>query len=156
MPMSRFSIYTVVVGLLVALLVMCGAANAHDRHRPQNARVHFLATGMLLRGSWGFNQDVYLAELIGKKDSGRQLVRIVDEYSPDAPPLSREVLADEQGTGLRVQRDESCDIVFGAMHMRAAPGDPMAILPERLEYKPKLLGELDQQATLPCFRIWRK
>jgi hypothetical protein len=154
--MSRLSVKVMSVGLLVVLQMLSPAANALNRHRAQKAKVHFLADGALLRGSWGFNQDIYLAELIGKKEPGRQLVRIVDEYSPDAPPLSHEVLVDEQGTGFRVQRDESCDVAYGTMHMRAAPGDPMAMLPGRLSYEPKLDQIPSVDAALPCYRIVRK
>lgn len=127
-----------------------------NRHRAQKAKVHFLADGALLRGSWGFNQDIYLAELIGKKESGRQLGRIMDEYSPDALPLSREVLVAGQGVVLRIRRDESCDIAYGVMRMRSAPGDPMAILPGRLSYEPKLDQVPSLDAALPCYRIVRR
>jgi hypothetical protein len=154
--MSRFSVKAVGISLLAALQMMSPATNAHARHRPQKAKVHFLAAGALLRGSWGFNQDIYLAELIGKKEPGRQLVRIMDEYSPDAPPLSHEVLVDEQGTGLHIRRDESCDIAYGAMHLRAAPGDPMAMLPGRLSYELKFDQSPSADAALPCYRIVRR
>ncbi|MDR3725131.1 MAG: hypothetical protein P4K83_11675 [Terracidiphilus sp.] len=146
---------TMSIGLLIALLMANVASNAYDRHRPRKVKVHFLADSTLVRGSWGFNQDIYLAELIEKKDSGRRLVRIVDEYSPDAPPLSHEVLVDEQGTGLRVRRDESCDLAYGAMHMRAAPGDSMAILPIKMQYQPQFRQAPEQSELLPCFRIAR-
>jgi hypothetical protein len=143
------------VGLLITVLMVCAAANAHDRHRPRKAKVHFLAAGMLLRGTWGFNQDSYLAEIVVKRDHSRQLVRILDEYSPLMPALPREALVADGGAALRIRRDESCDVAFGGIHLRAAPGDRMATLAIPLVYQPQLGEPVRADTLVPCYRIAR-
>lgn len=144
------------MALLVALAMSGASASlAHARNRPQKVTVHSLATGTLLRGSWGLNQDIYLAEILLKNDASARLVRIVDEYSEFAPPLSRQTLIAAEGTMLRIRRDETCDVTYAGMHLRAAPGDPIALLNEPLFYQPHLLNTPDPEELLPCYRVVR-
>jgi len=144
------------VVLLFALAMSCAKPSlAHLHSETQKLRIHFLATGTLLHGTWGLNQDIYLAELISKTGGSDQLIRIVDEYPQFAPPLPRPALIADNGTVLRIKRDDSCNVSYGSMHLRTAPGEPMAILYEHLVYQPPLRRTPELQELLPCYRIVR-
>jgi hypothetical protein len=84
------------------------------------------------------------------------LIRLVDTYPNEWPPLSREVLKSDAGTVLPVKRDAECDRPFGEMLLRTAPGDPMAILQERLGYRPPLDWTPAPGTVLPCYRVLRR
>lgn len=140
--------------MITLMLVATPGAWAH-RHG-QKARVYFLATGTLVRGSWGQNQDTYLAQLFLPKQKAAVLVRVVDTYPSPWPPLSRDVLLSDNATMLSVTRDSSCDRSFGEMVLRTAPGDPLAILPERLGYQPRLDPMPTPGSILPCYRVLRQ
>lgn len=122
----------------------------------QKAKVHFLATSTFIRGTWGWNKDIYLAQILLPKENEATLVRLVDAYPNEFPPLSREVQISQSGTFLRVERDSECDLPFGQMLLRTAPGDPMAILPTRLDYRPQLPKTPAPNDVLPCYRTLRK
>lgn len=115
-----------------------------------------MATGTLVRGTWGQNEDTYLAELSLSHDTESVLVRLIDTYPNEAPPLSREALMSPSGTVLRVSRDPQCDSLYGEMLLRTAPGDPMAILLERLEYQPQLSWTPQPSTNVPCYRTVRR
>lgn len=53
----------------------------HKHHSDTKERVRFLANGMAIHGTWGMNLDTYFAELVPKKGSSVQYVRVLDEYS---------------------------------------------------------------------------
>jgi hypothetical protein len=144
------------ITLVMILTVSAASVSATQAKKTKKARVHFLATGTEIRGTWGFNQDTYFAELAFVKDGPLQFVRIVDEYSQLAPPLSRESLTSVSGIPLRLRRDGGCDIRYSDLHLRTAPGDPMAILPVTLHYLPRLAKAPDAGEVLPCYRIVRK
>ncbi len=84
-----------------------------------------------------------------------QLVRLIDEYPNLFPPIPAEILRSQSGTVLRVKRDPQCDRAFGEILLRTAPGDPMAILPERLSYQPVLDWTPASGTILPCYRVLR-
>lgn len=139
--------------LTSALFAMPAAAWPH-RHG-QKMRVRFLATSTLLRGTWGWNEDTYLAEILLPKQDETVLVRLVDAYSSNWPPLSHKVITSE-GSLLAVRRDAQCDRPFGQILLRTAPGDPLAILPERLGYLPPPDRTPTPETTLPCYRVLRR
>jgi hypothetical protein len=145
----------VVVFVCIALTASSHAGKAEKNH-PQKAVVHFLATGMLLRGTWGWNEDTYLAELVPKSGGMCQLARILDEYPSFVPPLTRATLIAKHGTVLRIRRDTSCDIAYTALHLRTAPGDPLAVVPISLNYQPQIDTATGVGEILPCYRIMRK
>jgi hypothetical protein len=152
--LTWISRYFVAAVIFAALLSGTATAKAH-RSRSIKARTHFLATGACIRGTWGLNQDIYLAEITLKKEREVQLVRLIDEYTPFAQPLSVTALTAAAGTVLRVRRDEQCNIPYRQMHLRTAPGDPMAILQERLSYRPQLQTTPGQDDLLPRYRTVR-
>jgi len=119
-------------------------------------RVRFLATSTLIRGTFGQNEDTYLAQIVLPRENEAVLARLVDAYPNEAPPLSYNVLLSDSGTLLRVRREAKCDRPFGEMLMRTAPGDPMAILPERLGYKPRMEQAPNPTVVLPCYRVLRR
>lgn len=141
--------------LLIAALNTSTAGAWLHRHGPKT-RVRFLATSTLVRGTWGENEDTYLAQLLLPKQNEAVLVRLVDAYPNEWPPLSREVLTSDAGAVLPVRRDSDCDRPFGQILLRAAPGDPMAILPERLGYRPQLDKTPAAATILPCYRVLRR
>ena len=143
------------LALFISIMSASPTASARGHNRAQKSRVHFLATATLLRVTWGMNQDIYLAELVSKKADSSKLVRIVDEYPEFTSPLSHDVLTDQAGDVLRLLRDDSCDIVYAGMHLRTAPGDPMALLHERLGYQLNLQKTPDPDELLSCYRIVR-
>jgi hypothetical protein len=140
--------------LAIAVMITASAGAWSHRHE-QKARVRFLATSTLIRGTWGLNQDTFLAQLLLPKQNEMVLVRLVDAYPSDWPPLSRAVLQSGNGTILHVQRDQECDRPFRETLLRTAPGDPMAILPERLGYQPQLDRTPEPGTILPCCRTIR-
>jgi hypothetical protein len=83
-------------------------------------------------------------------------VRLIDEYLNLFPPIPAEVLRSQSGTVLRVTRDPQCDRPFGEILLRTAPGDLMAILPERLGYQPALDRTPASGTVLPCYRVLRR
>jgi hypothetical protein len=145
-------IASVVAGIVIAVSI----ADAKPHKRIEKAQVRFLASSTLVRGTWGMNEDTYLAELRLRQDSEEILVRLIDEYPNEAPPLSETALTSESGTILRVQRDSRCDSGYGQMLLRAAPGDLMAILPLKLEYQPLLPERIEQNSVLRCYRTIRR
>lgn len=128
---------------------------ARQRVRPAKVRVRFLATSTFVRGVGGTNEDIYLAELLGA-DGEPTLIRLIDEYSNLINPLDRASVTSQSGTILPVIRDPNCDLAYGQMILRTAPGDPLAILPERLGYEPQLDNTPKPDAPLPCYRTARR
>lgn len=118
--------------------------------------MRFLATSTVVRGTWGYNQDIFLAELQPARNGELQLVRLIDEYPNFYPPLAAEVLKSKSGTVLKVRRDAQCDLPFGQVQLRTAPGDPMAILHERLGYQPRMDRTPEARTPLPCYRTVRQ
>ena len=151
---TGFHVRLMTVSLLI--VVTCSTASAWTHKMGQKARVKFLATSTLIRGTFGPNEDTYLAELSLNKDSEHVLIRLIDAYPNEAPPLSREDLTAPSGITLRVRRDFECDRPYEQMITRTAPGDPMAILPVRLEFQPQLERAPSSNARLPCYRIARR
>lgn len=131
-------------------------AGAWPHRHGQKARVRFLATSTLIRGTWGPNEDTYLAQLLLPKQNETVLVRLVDAYPNEWPPLARDILRSDAGTLLAVKRDAECDRPFGEILLRTAPGDPMALLPERLGYQPLLDRTPASGTILPCYRVLRR
>lgn len=130
-------------------------AGAWPHQRGQKAKVRFLASSTLVRGTWGLNEDTYLAELRLRQDGESILVRLIDEYPNEVPPLPETVLTSELGTSLRVRRDSQCDSAYAQMLLRAAPGDLIAILPVKLVYQPLLSERMDPNSVLRCYRTLR-
>jgi hypothetical protein len=142
------------VGIVTAMILSANVASAWHRRRGEKVQVHFLATSTLLRNTWGQNEDTYLAQLLFPKQNETVLVRLVDSYPNEWPPISRGVLT-SQTTAMRVSRDSGCDLPFSRMLLRAVPGDPIAILQERLRYQPQLERAPEPNAALPCYRVAR-
>lgn len=138
---------------LVMMIATVALADGRSHGKTQQARVHFVATSTLLRGTWGYNEDTYLAQLQLGPRGARLLVRLVDEYSNLSAPLSAGVLRSDRGTTLRVRRDDECDLQYSSMLLRAAPGDLLALLPGKLVYQPHLDAPVDPSYVLPCFRV---
>jgi hypothetical protein len=145
-----------IVSIAVVIAISGTAAGAWPHKLGQKARVRFLATSTLIRGTFGPNEDTYLAELSLNKGNERVLIRLIDAYPNETPPISLEDLTTPTGVTIRVRRDFECDRPFEQMIMRAAPGDPLAILPERLEYQPQLTSTPQPDSRLPCYRIVRR
>jgi len=140
---------------VIALLVLSGIASAKTRQpRPVKAQVRFLATSQSIRGTWGANEDVYLAE-IAVSVGDKTLVRLIDKYPNLRSPLSTDSLTSTSGTILLLRRDTQCDMPFGKIQLRTAPGDRMAILPVKLKYQPQLLKNPEPNEILPCYRTVR-
>lgn len=145
-----------IASLVLVVTVFAASVNARPHRRALKARVRFKATSTLIRGTWGPNEDTYLAESRFSRADDPVLVRLVDAYANESPPLAREILTSDSGTVLHVMRDPRCDLSFGRMLMRTAPGDPMAILPERLGYQPHLARVPDSDELLPCYRTLQR
>ncbi len=141
--------------IFIAITLVGNPAGAWPHHHGQKVRVRFLANSTLLRGTWGMNQDTYLAQLSFPKQSAPVFARLMDVYPNGWPPLARNVLKSNTGTILRVQRDEDCDRPFGEMLLRTAPGDLLAILPERLQYQLNLEDQPTPDSILPCYKVIR-
>jgi hypothetical protein len=141
---------------MVGMAMAVTSADARPHIRVQKAQVRFLATSTEIRGTWGTNEDAFLVEFEPVHNGELQLVRLLDEYPNPYPPLPAEILKSQSGTILRVRRDLQCDRPFGEILLRTAPGDPMAILPERLTYQPQMDRIPDAQKLVPCYRTVRR
>lgn len=148
--MVRITILYTAVSLMLAALAMDATA---DRLHLPRAHVTFLATGTSVHGSLGESQDVYLIEITEGESDQPVLARLIDEYPPDRSALPPETVT--SGGTLKVRRDRRCDIAIAQMPIRTAPGDPMAILPERLGFKPHLPRKVAASEVLPCYRTAR-
>ncbi len=153
MSRRRISLAAIAIALVVLFALSC---DARPRLRVEKGKVRFLATSWVIRGTWGRNEDTYLAELTLPSEQIPSLIRLMDNYSNEFPSLPLSVLTSQIGTVMRVSRDEECDIPFSQMAFRSAPGDPMAILPERLNYQPQLPTTVAPDEKLPCYRTVRR
>lgn len=144
----------VLMAMVIFTFATPGGAWPHKQE--QKARVRFLATSTLIRGTWGQNEDTYLAQLDFRRNDEKVLVRLMDAYPNETPPLSMDALKSDAGTVLRVLRDRQCDRPYGEMPLRTAPGDPMAILLEPLRYRPHLDAIPEPSAILLCYRTVRQ
>jgi hypothetical protein len=131
-----------------------GTAAARHPH-PMKVQVHFLATSTSVHSGLGTSQDAYLVEVTARGMEEPIFARLVDEFPPYQLMLPAEALESPEGVTLKVTRDQTCDRSFGLMPLRAAPGDPMAILPERLGFQPVLPRAIRSEEVLPCYRIVR-
>lgn len=142
-------------------LAMCflGAhlALAKRSDKPIKIEVQFLADSTIVRSSYGENEDVYLVKLTAERGGSEAVfARLIDRYPPSGVSIPSEVLASEQQTRFEVHRDRHCDIAYRDFVLRARPGDPLAILPERLGFKPELSPPISPTDVLPCYRVVRK
>lgn len=131
---------------------------AHARHskKPISADVRFLADSTIVRSEYGQSEDIYLVSLRARHSQEFILARLIDGYPPSRAPISMEVLTSNQTTAFHVRRDPLCDIEYGDMILRTRPGDMLAILPERLGFKPTLPNAEETDEVLPCYRVVRK
>lgn len=141
--------------VLIIAMLSSGTAEAWPRKHRQKVQVRFLADSTLIRGTWGPNEDTYLAELHWPHEE-TLLVRLVDTYPNEVPPLPHSILASDSETKLYVKRDDLCDLPFSRLILRAAPGDPAAILPGSPSYTPVMSQLLQPETILPCYRVWRR
>lgn len=144
------------IGVTAALAMFVNSAVAGSRIHEERVHVQFLAAGTLMRGNWGPNEDTYLAELTLPVHGELVLVRLIDEYANEAPALSRAMLTSPSGAFLWVRRDSLCDYPYRQMLLRTAPGDPLAILPEKLNYQPHLEIVPAPDSILQCYRVARR
>jgi len=147
---------TRIMSMVAVLIMIATSVGASPHERALKAHLRFLATSTLIRNTWGRNEDIYLAELTLPSQPTPVLVRLIDNYPSEFPSLPTQTLASQVGTKLSVRRDAQCDIPFGRFLLRTVPGDPMAILPERLGYEPRLTRTPDAAEVLPCYRLMRQ
>lgn len=144
------------ITMVPSLLLSTAVGSAKPHIHVIKTRVRFLATSTSVRSGIGESQDVYLVELpSGIGSEGSMLARLVDYYSSPQAGFSPGHLSGE-GPILRIRRDGSCDTPLADMPLRTAPGDPMAILPERFQYEPPLPQGTNINAVLPCYRTVRR
>lgn len=142
---------------IATLAAVCaGAAGAQAHTHVEKAHVHFLATSTLVRGTYGYNQDVFLVELRFSAHGESSLARLIDEYPNLSPPLAARDLRSPSGIVFWVRRDAKCDLPYADVLLRTAPGDPMALLPERLGYQPHLERTPGPDEVLPCYRTAKR
>lgn len=140
--------------LILLALITPSMASAKSR-KYILARVRFLATSTVAHSSFGENHDVYLIEIDLPNESGTELARLEDIYPPYKSALRDAILRSSGSVRLKIKRDHSCDIAFGSMPLRTAPGNPSAILPERLGFHPYLAKAPNPKDVLPCYRTAR-
>lgn len=143
------------VTAIAVIAISVHSADARPRIRVQKTHVRFLAASTFVRGTWGYNQDIFLAELLSLRHGEPLLVRLIEEYPNGFPPLSADALTSPGGTVLRVLRDVQCDLPYASILLRTAPSDPRATLHERLGYSPQLDKTPEPDAILPCYRTVR-
>jgi hypothetical protein len=107
--------------IFAIIVIRTTEAGAWPHRHGQKARVRFLATSALIRGTWGPNEDSYLVDLRSTRNDEALLARLVGSYPNEAPLLSRKILTSVPGTKLLVNRDTECDRPFGEMLLRTPP-----------------------------------
>jgi hypothetical protein len=142
--------------LLTAVFAQPSPIIAHSVIPAEKAQVRFPATGAPIRNARHWKDDTYLAELNFPHSNESILIRLIDACPSEAPPISREVFESDAGAVLPVRRDAECDRPFGQILLRTAPGDPMAILPVKLEYQPLLSETIGPNSVLRCYRTVRR
>ena len=152
--MSRLTVRIMFTAAVIAMIA--ASAGASPREQVLKAHLRFQATSTLIRTTWGWNRDIYLAELTLPSQQVPFLVRLIDDYPNEFPSLPLGGLASKTVAMLRVLRDAQCDVNFRHMALRAAPGDPMAIMPVQLAYEPNFNIKPEPDAILPCYRTIRK
>lgn len=145
-----------ITAIIVVMALSSGTAQAWPHKSEQKAKIRVLATSTVIRRTWGWNKDTYLAQILLPKENEATLVRLVDAYPNEWPPLSRDVLMFQSGTALRVKRDAACDLPFSQILLRTAPDDLLASLPTRLSYQPQLPITPGSDEVLPCYRTVRR
>ena len=143
------------LGSIALLSLMTTSIASAKSPKYIRAQVHFLATSTSTRSSFGDNYDNYLIAIKTVDGSGPELARLEDIYPPYQSALPEKILKSSGSVKLKVKRDRSCDVAYGDMPLRTAPGDPAAILPERLGYHPLLAKVPDAKVVLSCFRVVR-
>lgn len=139
----------------VGCLMQGHQALAEKHDRAFRTPVHFLATGTSIHLGIGNSEDVYLAAIVVAPRSPEEaLIRLVDDYAPYQMALSSEAL--KSGVTLRLRRDRTCDVAYGQMILRTAPGDPEALLPGRMGYVPLLPRRVESREIVPCYRTVRR
>ena len=78
------------------------------------------------------------------KQNEAVLVRLVDAYPNEWPPLAHKVLTSEAGALLPVRRDQECDRPFGEILLRTAPG--VAAVSVNMERVSEGEGQLESTA----------
>lgn len=148
--------WSLALGAVVTAISPGQFCMARERIRVEKARVRFVAKSWMIRGTWGLNEDKYLVEITRPGSGSPSLAQLVDRFQPEAAPLSLEVLTSSAGTVIRVRRGPECDIAFGKLTLRTAPGDLMATQPVRLSYRPVLRVTPRADEVIPCYRAIRR
>ena len=139
--------------LLVLTMLPFTAAAGHKKYL--RVDIHFLATSTSVQSSFGESEDVYLVELT--MQGGEPFpARLIDGYPPYETGFTEGLLTSGSDVTGKVRRDNTCDIAFGEMPLRTAPGNPLAVLPEKLGYTPRLSRPIPSGEVLPCYRIVRR
>lgn len=141
--------------LVAGIGVQSAPAIKRSQSRIVRARVRFLATSSTVRSRWGGNEDIYLAE-IQFSGAAREtsLAWLVDEYPPYRVSIPAAALT-SASTVFRLKRDRGCDVAYGLMPLRTAPGDPMAIFPGLLSFRPILPEQIEPSDIIPCYQVVR-
>ena len=148
-------------GVLSIVILVCtspqsATAGKRSQIRIVRAHVRFLATSSSVHSSWGGSEDIYLAEIeFGGTARETGLVWLIDEYAPYRVSIPTAMLTSTSMTSFRLRRDRGCDVAYGLMPLRTAPGDPMAILPEHLSFQPVLPEQITPMSVIPCYRLVR-
>jgi hypothetical protein len=143
--------------ITVFFTVFLGLVSAQQRSiHAQRAAVQFLAASTLYRTTWGMNEDIYFAYVTFSTTGERTFARLIDEYYNWAPPISTTALRSKFRLTVNLIRDEACDMQYGKMLLRTAPGDSRAILSERFGYQPKFVNLPSTDVVLPCYRTVRR
>jgi hypothetical protein len=118
--------------------------------------VRYLATSTSFHSGVSESEDVYLVQ-INLLGSGGEVAsaRLVDEYPPYRAAIPSAILESAAGGKLMLRRDRGCDITFGWMPMRTAPGDPTAVIAEPLEDSPPVPRQVSDNELLPYYRTVR-
>lgn len=151
-----FRTISLTASLFIFLLFPARGDKIPKQPRAMKTRVMFLATSWVIRGTWGRNEDQYFAEISATPRDTPSYAYVVDNYQCDTPSLSFDVLTSHSGTTLRLIRDSRCDIPFGQLALRTAPGDLRAILPGRFGYRPAITPLPNPDTMIPCYHIARK
>jgi hypothetical protein len=102
-----------IASMVVVIAISATIAGAWPwKQKGQEARVRFLATSTLIRGTWGRNEATCLAELRVVGCDDLVLARLIDAYPNEVSHRSCEALESDSKTVLRVKRDPQ----FGCLH----------------------------------------
>ncbi len=145
--MLRYNLWSFASLLLLGILLANPAFAGGNK-----AGVRFVAQSMSFRTTWAYSEDVYLVEIHPSKNGQPYYGKLLDAYQGLGRPLPLQMVTSKSPITMKIARDSSCDVRYGNMLIRSAPGDPVALLPGKFTYESSETKSIPKDTMIPCYR----